>query len=201
MALMTAATATPTDRGHHRQRIVAAAAQMTTRSGWSAVTMARLAEAVGVSRQTVYNEIGSKQALAEAMILDELARFLTVVDQAFDQHPDDLVRAIRAAARGVLEMAQDNTLLRAVVSATHGADTDLLPLLTTHAHPLLSTAKATIADRLAPLALPFDERQLAAAIDVIVRVVLSHVMQPSDTPQHSADDIAWIADRLLRVAD
>jgi AcrR family transcriptional regulator len=51
-----------------RARIVAAAAVLTTETGWSEVTMARLAERVGVSRQTVYNEIGSKPALAEAMI-------------------------------------------------------------------------------------------------------------------------------------
>ena len=59
-----------------RDRIVAAAVEMTTSSGWAAVTMARLAEAVGVSRQTVYNEVGSKPALAEAMVLEELARTL-----------------------------------------------------------------------------------------------------------------------------
>ena len=53
--------------------------------------MARLAQAVGVSRQTVYNEIGTKNALAEAMILSELDRFLAVVTGAFDDHPEDLV--------------------------------------------------------------------------------------------------------------
>ena len=62
-----------------RDRIVAAAVEMTTSSGWAAVTMARLADAVGVSRQTVYNEVGSKPALAEAMVLEELTRFLGVV--------------------------------------------------------------------------------------------------------------------------
>jgi AcrR family transcriptional regulator len=197
MALMTAAETHP-DGGRHRQRIIDAAARLTTRSGWSAVTMARLADEVGVSRQTVYNEIGSKQALAEAMILDELARFLSLVDQAFDRHPDDLVHAIRDATRDVLELAKGNTLLRAVVSATHGADTELLPLLTTHAQPLLRTAKSVIADRLAPFALPFDDRRLGAAIDVIVRVVLSHVMQPTDSPRRTADDVAWVARRILQ---
>ena len=46
--------------------------------------MARLAEEVGVSRQTVYNEVGTKPGLAEAMILSELDRFLGVVNRAFD---------------------------------------------------------------------------------------------------------------------
>ena len=112
--------------------------------------MARLADVVGVSRQTVYNEIGSKPQLAEAMILRELDRFLELVTVAFDAHPTDLVAAIRDASCAVLEASQDNPLLQAIVSATHGADTELLPLLTTHAGALLSTAKAVVVDRVAP---------------------------------------------------
>src|SRR6478752_8978042 len=104
-----------------RDRIVEAAVATTTESGWSAVTMAAIAERVGVSRQTVYNEVGTKQGLAEAMILHELDRFLGVVTVAFDHHPDDLVAAIREASREVLVLAHDNLLLHAVVSATHGA--------------------------------------------------------------------------------
>src|SRR3954447_25467157 len=158
-----------------RERIVDAAVVMTTQAGWSAVTMAAIADRVGVSRQTVYNEVGTKPGLAEAMILQELERFLGVVTRAFDEHPDDLVGAIRAASAGVLELAQDNRLLHAVVSATHGADTELLPLLTTHSHSLLDVAKEVVTERVTPYDLGLDGPHLAVAIDVVVRVVLSHV--------------------------
>jgi AcrR family transcriptional regulator len=180
-----------------RQRVIAAAIDLTTRSGWSAVTMARLGEAVGVSRQTVYNEIGSKPALAEAMVLDELGRFLTVVTRAFDKHPDDLVESIREAVRAVLELAEDNALLRAIVSATHGAGTGLLPLLTTDAASLLGTAKGTLGELIAAYDVPLAPARLDAAIDLVVRGVLSHVMQPSDTPARTAEDIAWLAGQVL----
>jgi AcrR family transcriptional regulator len=181
-----------------RQRIVDAAVGLTTEVGWSQVTMAKLADRVGVSRQTVYNEIGTKPALAEAMILAELDRFLQVVSAAFDRHPDDLVGAIRAASGAVLELAQDNRLLHAVVSATHGADTELLPLLTTHAESLLAAAKLVVADKVAPYDVQVDAAHLEAAIDMVVRVVLSHVMQPSASPAETADDLAWISARVLR---
>jgi AcrR family transcriptional regulator len=184
-----------------RDRLVTTAVEMTLAHGWAQVTMARLAAEVGVSRQTVYNEIGTKPALAEAMILAELDRFLGVVTEAFDAHPDDdpdnLVRAIDAAARGVLESAQGNDLLKAVVSATHGADTELLPLLTTHADSLLEAAKIVVADRVAAYDVPLEPARLDAAIDMVVRVVLSHVMQPSGTPAATAEDLAWIAARVL----
>lgn len=181
-----------------RDRLVTAAVELTLAHGWSQVTMARLAAEVGVSRQTVYNEVGGKEALAEAMILAELDRFLGVVSAAFDAHPDDLVGAIEAAARGVLEQAQGNDLLKAVVSATHGADTELLPLLTTHAESLLAAAKLVVAERVAPYDVGLDDVRLEAAIDMVVRVVLSHVMQPSATPEATAADLSWIAARVLR---
>ena len=185
-----------------RDRVVEAGVALTLEHGWARVTMGTVADRVGVSRQTVYNEVGTKAGLAEAMILHELDRFLGVVTEAFDAHPDhgpdDLVEAIRAAARGVLELAQGNRLLHAVVSATHGADTELLPLLTTHAESLLAAAKVVVAERIAPYELDLDEDNLEAAIDMVVRVVLSHVMQPSGPPGRTADDIAWIAARVLR---
>jgi AcrR family transcriptional regulator len=158
--------------------------------------MARLAERVGVSRQTVYNEIGTKPALAEAMILGDLARFLAVVDEAFATH-DRLVPAIEAAATGVLEFAQDNKLLHAVVSATHGADTELLPLLTTHAESLMASAKLVITGHVEPFGLDLTPDELDAAIDMVVRVVLSHVMQPSASPGETGAGIAWIARRVI----
>jgi AcrR family transcriptional regulator len=180
-----------------RERIIDAAVVLTSDVGWSAVTMARLADEVGVSRQTVYNEIGSKPRLAEAMILRELDRFLGVVSVAFDEHPTDLVAAIAAASEQVLVNAQDNRLLHAVVSATHGADTELLPLLTTHAESLLAVAKTVVAARVEPYDVGLAPERLEAAIDMVVRVVLSHVMQPSDTPAATAADIAWISERVL----
>ncbi|WP_435741826.1 TetR family transcriptional regulator [Nocardioides sp. SYSU DS0663] len=182
-----------------RDRLVDAAVRMTIDLGWSKVTMVRLADEVGVSRQTVYNEMGTKVGLAEAMILRELDRFLGVVRLAFDDHPEDLVEAIRAATRTVLEHAQDNPLLHAVVSATHGADTELLPLLTTHAGSLLEVARSVLLERIAPYDVDLTPAELATAIDIVVRVVLSHVMQPSGTPAETADRLAWLAGRVLRV--
>ncbi|GAB1510909.1 TetR family transcriptional regulator [Actinophytocola sp. KF-1] len=192
-----ALSSAPSAGGHHRGPIIAAAIDLTAAEGWAAVTMNRLAEIVGVSRRTVYNELGTKTALAEAMIAHELGRFLAVVRDAFDRHPGDLVEAIHDGVRGVLELAEGNILLRAIVSATHGADTELLPLLTTRAGSLLAEAKTMLAHRVEPYRPPLPREQVAALIDIVVRTVLSHVMQPSDTPAGTADAIAWLAARLL----
>ena len=171
-----------------RDRIVAAAAATTVASGWSAVSMAGLAQAVGVSRQTVYNEVGAKPELATAVVLDELAGFLAVVEAAFDRFPDDTAAGVERAVRDVLVRAQTSPLLRAIVSASHGADSDLLPLLTTNAEPLLDAARIVVAARLTDV--PVEKTRTVIA-DVLVRVVLSHVMAPSAPPARTARDVGW----------
>lgn len=190
-------TAASTIGGQYRQPIILAAIEITAREGWSAVTMARLAEGIGVSRQTVYNEVGSKTALSEAMVAHELDRFLALVRGAFDRHPDDLRGAVYDAARRVLDLAADNVLLRAVASATHGGDTELLPLLTTRADTLITEAKLILAERVRSYPGVPGSEQIEVAVDVLVRAVLSHVMQPSDTPARTADGLAWLAGRIL----
>ena len=180
------------------ERVVAAAAELTLEVGWAGVTMAKLAERVGVSRQTVYNEVGSKPRLAEEMVLAELAKFLAVVDLAFDEQPDDLIEAIRSASRAVLELARRNALLQAVVSASYGAETELLPLLTSRNDALVMAATQTVQARVAAYRIAIDERHLDAAIDMVVRLVLSHVVHPIGEPAETADDIAWISSRTLR---
>jgi len=175
-----------------RERILAAAIDMVTEQGWQSITMARLAQRAGVSRQTVYNEIGSKSELAEAVVLDELARFLAVVDEGFDRHSRSVAKALQAAVLGVLERARDSALMVAIVSSTSGAETELLPPLTTRSTSLLDAARSVVAARVSDYNVAANERTLDAAIDMLVRTVLSHVMQPSDTPEKSAAAICGV---------
>ncbi len=181
----------------HRDRLLEAAARFTAEHGWGALTMAKLADAVGVSRQTVYNEIGGKPQLAEAMVLRELEHFLQLVDSAFRDNPDDLVRAIEAAAFRVLDLAGTDPLLHAILSSSQGADSELLPLLTTHSEPLLGAAGQMIREHVATYEVTLEEPRVEVLIDMVVRLVLSHVMQPTAQPAETAETIAWIAARVL----
>jgi AcrR family transcriptional regulator len=182
-----------------RDRVLDAAVRLVIESGWSTVTMTAVADAAGVSRQTVYNEVGTKPDLARALVEREMERFLALVGEAFDAHPDDLVEAIRQASADVLERARHNPLLVSVVAATHGADTELLPFLTTQSAWMLEGSKLVIRERVAHYDHPLDPLQTEAAIDLVVRTVLSHIMQPSGDPATTAAGIAWVSGRLLGV--
>lgn len=167
--------------------------------GWASITMAKLADRVGVSRQTVYNEIGTKSELAEAVVMAELEVFLAQVENAFQTRPDDIVEAIREAARSVLATARSNPLLHAVLSASHGAESDLLPLLTTQSEPIIDAARVIIGQHLACYELDVPEERLSSLVDMVIRLVLSHVTLPGPaSPEQTAEEIAWIAARVLR---
>lgn len=180
-----------------RERLLIEASELTRSGGWQAITMAKLADRVGVSRQTVYNEIGSKQQLAEAMIMRELEVFLRDVDSAFAAHPGDLVSSIRQAATGVLRDARTNPLLHAVLSASHGAESQLLPLLTTQVEPIILAAGVLIRGHLADYDVPLPDERVDTLVDMVIRLVLSHVTAPSTSPEKTGDDIAWIAAQIL----
>lgn len=181
-----------------RGRLIDAAWQITCDTGWSEVTMAKLGGRVGVSRQTVYNEVGSKPALGRALVLRELESFLAVVSVELDCH-DEVVEAIQSASEKLLMMARDNPLLRAVLSSAHGGTNELLPLLTTQSEAVISAAARVIAERIPDRfpGLGLTQRELDVALDTIVRLVLSHVMQPGSPPSETARDLAWIAGRIL----
>ena len=41
------------------------------------------------------------------------------------------------------------------------------------------------------------EHRIEVLIDMVVRLVLSHVMQPSGEPAETADTVAWLAAQVL----
>jgi len=181
-----------------RERILAAAVELTTQAGWARVTMPALAARVGVSRQTIYNEIGSRPRLAELMIMQQLQGFLSAVDRAFADHRPDAVAAIAAATKSVMELAGSHGLLRAIVGVEHGANTELLPLLTSRGAGVQAAATQVLAAQLATCELGVTDVEPAAG--VIVRLVLSNVTQPCGSDAQVVEQVRWVAGRLLPVA-
>jgi two-component sensor histidine kinase len=131
------------------------------------------------------------------MIMHELEVFLRAVDAAFEENPDSLTEAIREAATRVLEMARTNPLLHAVLSASPGAESTLHPLLTTQVEPLIEAAHGLVRRHLDTYDHGLEEDRIDPMVDMVIRLVLSHVTAPSTSPQETADNIAWIAERVL----
>ncbi|MGH3473781.1 MAG: TetR/AcrR family transcriptional regulator [Aeromicrobium sp.] len=190
-------------QGLLRERLLDAAFEMLETSGWSSVTMAKLAAAVGVSRQTVHTELGTRHKLAEALALRELSRFLELV-RARMAAESDLVEGIRSTCRGVLELGETSVLVRTVFgSITSENDADFLAILTTESGEIVEAAVAVVTECVREFypPLPFTDDELDVAAEAIVRLVLSAITRPSKPPREAADDIAWVIELALAGAD
>ncbi len=186
-----------------RERLLDAAQSMIEDSGWSSVTMARIAERAGVSRQTVYNEFSNKHGLAEQLAMRELARFLAVVRERMSAETT-LVDGIRAACEGALLMGEQSLLVRTIVtSLPEEQDADFLQILTTESGEIVEAAvmvvKQSIAELFPPT--PLTDAELTVAVEVVVRLVLSAITRPSKPAREAAADIAWITGLALKGAE
>ncbi len=186
-------------QGMLRERVLDAAHEMIETSGWSSVTMAKLAAAVGVSRQTVHTEVGTRHALAEALTLRELGRFLDLVRSRLAAE-QDLTAGIRSACRGVLELGESSVLVRTVFgSVTDQNDADFLTILTTESGEIVELACGVVTECVKEFysPLPFTDDELDVAAEAIVRLVLSALTRPSKPPKEAAADIAWVIELAL----
>jgi AcrR family transcriptional regulator len=156
--------------------------------------MQDIAAAVGVSRQTVYNEFGSKWGMAKALMLRQNDRYLDGVDAALSGH-DDLYTAVAAAVGYTLETAADDPFRKAALTGADGGD--LLPLLTTEAEPLLFAAQDRILRHAARHWPRHAGPDLADVIESVVRLTVSHVMLPVEPPETVAHRLARLVTRYL----
>ncbi|KAA1400398.1 TetR family transcriptional regulator [Aeromicrobium ginsengisoli] len=185
-----------------RERLLDAAQAMIEDTGWSSVTMARIGERAGVSRQTVYNEFGNKHGLAEQLAMRELVRFLDVVRDRMSAETT-LVEGIRAACEGALLMGEQSLLVRTIVtSLPEEQDADFLQILTTESGEIVEAAvevvKQCVDDLYPPT--PFTDDELEVAVEVVVRLVLSAITRPSKPAREAAAEIAWITGLALKGA-
>lgn len=174
-----------------RESLLDAAGAALVRRPWSAIRMVDVATAAGVSRQTLYNEFGSKDGLARSLVRRETDAFLAGAERALGEG------GLPAAAEWTVTTARRNVLVRAMltgcwserlpapaltavpstspVPAQRRADgplpspADLVTLVRNRAVTALAPACASTAERAA----------LAREAEVAVRIALSCVLAPA----------------------
>ncbi|MFE6336766.1 TetR/AcrR family transcriptional regulator [Streptomyces sp. NPDC057806] len=178
-----------------RESLLDAAYTALARRSWSAVRMVDVAAAAGVSRQTLYNEFGSKEGLARALVRREADSYLAGVERALHTQADARDR-LTATAEWTASAARDNALVRAMLT---GCWSERLPAPPLSAVPSTSAVPAQrradgplpspgdfvglVRDRaVAALSAPgtgrSDNGELARSCELVVRLALSCVAAP-----------------------
>ncbi|WP_432041905.1 TetR/AcrR family transcriptional regulator [Streptomyces cadmiisoli] len=180
-----------------RESLLDAAYTALARRPWGAVRMVDVAAAAGVSRQTLYNEFGSKDGLARALVRREADGYLAGVERALAT-PSDTRDRLTATAEWTASAARNNALVHAMLT---GCWNEKLPEPRLSAVPSTSAVPAqrradgplpspgdfvelvrdrAVAALAGPGARPADATDLARSCELVVRLALSCVVAPPD---------------------
>jgi AcrR family transcriptional regulator len=161
------------------------------RGAWSRISMADVAAAAGVSRQTLYKTFGSRDAFALALVIQEGERFLDTVEAAVRGHADDPRLAVRAGVEAFLASTADDPLVRVLL--TDAGTSGALPFVTTQGLPVVEWAThrlTAVIGEVWPRSGADDSQMLAESV---VRLAISYLT----APRLSADAMAATASEVL----
>jgi AcrR family transcriptional regulator len=178
-----------------RLRLLDAARELLREQPWETIRMADVAARAGVSRQTLYKELGSREELAQAFVLREADRFLETVSSAVAAHAEDPQAALTAGFDVFLAAASEDPLVRAVVFGGAG---ELLALFTTQGRPVVQRAAEQLAEIIAatwPQIATTDAELLAEAL---VRLGISYAALPAGPANLTGDSVTRLLGPFLR---
>lgn len=181
-----------------RETLFDAARDLIAERPWADITMAEVASAAGVSRQTLYKEFGSRDEFAQLFVVREGQRFLDAVEQAVRAHFDDPHAALAAALGVFLGAAAEDQLLLALLrdDGTGG----MLPLVTTQSQPVVAFASHRLTEVMLE-GWPHVERAQAEVLaEGLVRLAISYAMLPKDPPERTIPAVMALLEPFVEQA-
>ena len=168
-----------------RENLLDAAAHLLQEYTWSDISMAAIATRAGVSRQTLYNEFGSRDEFAQAFALREADRFITSIEGEIERHADDPRKALRTAFAAFLREAAGNPMVRQIVVREPGAD-ELFALFTTRGGPVVELATFRIQSKMLELWPGVEPARAALGAEGLVRLAISHAGLPTSPVEEAS---------------
>ncbi|MCV7101868.1 TetR family transcriptional regulator AlkX [Mycobacterium palustre] len=155
---------------------------------WSAITLSDVARAAGISRQTIYNEFGSRQGLAQGYALRLADRLVDVVHAALDAHVGNIHEALLRGFRDFFAESAADPLVTSLL--TGAAKPDLLQLITTDSAPIINRASARLVAALTQSWVAATAEDAGVLARALVRLCLSYVSMPPEADHDVAADLA-----------
>jgi AcrR family transcriptional regulator len=167
--------------------------QLLTRD-WSAITLSHVAKAAGISRQTIYNEFGSRQGLAQAYALRLADRLVDQIDDAVEGNAGDVYAAF---LQGFGDFFTESAADPLVISLLTGdIKPDLLQLITTDSGPIITHCSGRLTSTFVDSWVKCSDEDAGILARAIVRLAMSYISMPPEADHDVAADLA----RLLTPA-
>lgn len=157
---------------------------------WSSVTMSDVAQAAGLSRQTLYSTFGNRQGLAQAYALQLSETFAGEIRDSIIRHPGQIETALNEGINGFLLSSRNDPLVRALL--TGDIKPDLLRLITTEAGPLIERATEVLTPALSDSWMRIEEAQARLAASIIARIGISFISLPPNDPDQLASGLTEV---------
>lgn len=161
--------------------------ELLTEKSWNDITMAHIAEAAGMSRQTLYKEFTSRQGLASGYLIRFVDEFLEEVEREVTLHHSDPRGAVSAAFRAFFDAGARDPMVVSIVGPR--PQHDLLSLVTTDGTPLLEHASARLAEIFMTSWANVDRVHAEMFGGTIVRLAISHVTLSFGAPDQIAENL------------
>lgn len=155
---------------------------------WSAVTLSDVARAAGISRQTIYNEFGSRQGLAQGYGLRLADRLVDAVNAALQAHVGDIYEAFLQGFRDLFTELSADPLVISLLTGV--AKPDLLQIITTGSAPIITRASERLTTALTHSWVSTSDEDAGVLARAIVRLALSYVSMPPEADHDVAADLA-----------
>jgi AcrR family transcriptional regulator len=186
-----------------RNSLLDAAVDELQRRSWNQVTMADVASAAGVSRQTLYKEFGSRSEFVQALVLREVDRFIDPVAQVIALHGEDPSGALTAGLGVFLNKAATHPLIHTIL--TSDSTDEFLRLFTTRGSPVLARAVSRLTEILLEGWPQVDRTDVEAFAECMVRLAVSLAALPYSpsgiTAQTISDLFTPYVERILAQTD
>ncbi|MBI5737406.1 MAG: TetR/AcrR family transcriptional regulator [Mycolicibacterium neoaurum] len=155
---------------------------------WSSITLTDVARAAGISRQTIYNEFGSRQGLAEGYALRLADRLVNAVDAAINHN---VGRVYDAFLEGFRAFFIDSASDPLVISLLNGeAKPDLLQIITTDSGPIITRCSQRLTETFQHSWIKATDEDSGVLARAIVRLAMSYVSMPPEADHDVAMDLA-----------
>ncbi|KRQ20851.1 TetR family transcriptional regulator [Mycobacteroides chelonae] len=171
-----------------RESVLDALGDLLRHQDWSAVTMSAVARRAGVSRQTLYNEFGSRQGLAQGYALRLALRLADSVNDAIYANVGDIHGALHQGfAAFFAESAADPMVISLL---TGEAKPELMRLVTVDSALIVLPASARLTESFANSWVAASEEDASILARSIVRLAISYVSMPPESDHDVALDMA-----------
>lgn len=162
---------------------------------WRSVTMNDVAAAAGLSRQTIYNEFGSRRGLAQGYAMQLTDAFVSVVDDALYQHVGDVDAALRQSFLTFFGLSAADPMVISLQAPD--APGDLLRLITTDSEVLVERAAGHLSQTLQRCWVQAPEHHANILSRAVVQLAISYVPKPPTDSEAAAGDLAELLTPFL----